>query len=182
MFVKIDENQMPLVSPHRIKKYIYETIHVLCMSVHEFQPPYHHCHSSSNSGSGSGNSRSIIPETQLFRVTVLVRACWFLFGHSFSTLKMRYKYYTITVSAFLCMHVCVCVCECVMCMVPEVIRQQLGVIEYKIVAGDYIKQSHTYIFYYVVFIFILLLLLLLMLFFVVVVVVVVAWHFRNPIV
>lgn len=49
------------------------------------------------------------------------------------------------------MHVCVClyVCECVVCMVPEVLGQQLGVIGYKIVAGDYIKQSHTYIFYYV---------------------------------
>lgn len=118
-----------------------ETYHVLCTPVHEFQASSIATVAIAEANGGIRSSISNNP--QWFWVAVLLRACWFLFFiHSFAFLRL--KCVTNNVHNMRA-------CECVMwCMVPEILRrQQLGVIEYKIVAGDYIKWSHTYIFYYV---------------------------------
>lgn len=146
MFLGMNGNQTPTVLPHRIKKKWKDTRSWLSATITNATPAA----SSSNS----------IPETQLFwgnRFSACVLISFLLY-HSFSTLKMRYKYYTMCVCfimyACVCLCVCVCelyVCECVMRVCAS--RSSRAAIGrdwiYKIVAGDCIKQSHTYIFYYV---------------------------------
>lgn len=116
------------------KKQKWNEIHVLCTPVHAIQP-------------NAIIEQTVASETALETPMALgnrFSACMLIsFLHPSCSVTNIIIY---TICVYLLCYVCMreCVCECVICMVPKIFRrQQLGVIEYKIVAGYYINRSHA---------------------------------------